>query len=128
MTTENTMSRNKLLTLLSGLSDPGFAEPVAMLIEVVSKGGARIAVSSRYVPHSELSTIYIARSNWCEERGIQVLGLTAFVKVLADKPDTPWKIVAISADELTGAVFVAETGKAGACLASTNKIALCPPT
>lgn len=114
-----TMSCDELLSVLGGLTDPRFSEAVATLVPSVRGGLVRISVSPRLVPGADLLMTYRARRDRCDERGVRIAGLNQLVETLSSRPETRWKIIAISGTVLTAAVFIAETGEAAACFVGT---------
>ena len=98
-----------------------FAEAVAMLTPAVL-ASVKLSVPPRLIPQSELSWIYVARRDRCRQLGHHIPGLAAWVEVLDENPGTEWKLVAISGDDLNGALFIRADGKASACLVSPSPI------
>lgn len=115
------MTRDELAGFLSDLRIGRFAEAIAMLTPAVL-ASVKLSVSPRLIPESELSWIYVARLDRCRQLGHHIPGLAAWVEVLGENPGTEWKMIAVSADVLNGALFIRADGKASACLVSPTPV------
>jgi len=115
------MTHDEFAGLLGNLRVGPFAEAVAMLTPAVL-ASVKLSVSPRLIPGSELSSIYVARRNRCRQLEHHIPGPDAWVEVLDENPGTEWKLVAISADDLSGGLFIRADGKATACLVSPAPI------
>ena len=115
------MTHDEFAGFLDDLRVGRFGEAVAMLTPAVL-ASIKLSVSPRLMPGSELSSTYVARRDLCRQLGHHIPGLDAWVEVLDENPGTEWKLVAISADDLNGGLFIGADGKATACVVSPARI------